>query len=423
MCDTLVSLTDGGVLFAKNSDRDPNEAQIVEWHPAADHAAGETVRATWIDLPQVAHTHAIAISRPWWMWGAEMGANEHGVVIGNEAVFTREPYADRGLLGMDLLRLALERVTNATDAVATMVDLLGAHGQGGSCSYERPGFTYHNSFLVADPDGAIVLETAGGHWATEVVRGRGRSISNGLTIDGFAESHADPLRGRLAACARRRARTEASARRATGPAALFAALRDHGEHGAPHWSRVNGALAAPCAHAGGAVTATQTTASWVADLREQPLHWVTGTAAPCTSLFKPVRVAEPAELGPEPTNHFDAATAWWDHEMLHRATLADHSALTARYGDERDRTEATWLADPPGTAEAFTAARELEASWLGDVIAASLQDRRPRWLRKKWDAWDAAAGMPTERVGPAPPLTSAGSRSGRGPTTVRAAAE
>lgn len=50
------------------------------------------------------------------MFGAEMGANEYGVVIGNEAVFSKDDYPsmnargkNNGLLGMDLLRLGLVR--------------------------------------------------------------------------------------------------------------------------------------------------------------------------------------------------------------------------------------------------------------------------------------------------------------------------
>ena len=51
MCDTLVSRTDDGILFAKNSDRDPNEAQVLRWHPAAEHEPGTEVGCTWISIP------------------------------------------------------------------------------------------------------------------------------------------------------------------------------------------------------------------------------------------------------------------------------------------------------------------------------------------------------------------------------------
>ena len=47
------------------------------------------------------------LSKPAWMWGAETGANEPGVCIGNEAVWTQladETDLTERLLGMDLVR-------------------------------------------------------------------------------------------------------------------------------------------------------------------------------------------------------------------------------------------------------------------------------------------------------------------------------
>ena len=379
MCDTLVAITGNGVLFGKNSDREPNESQLVEWHPAAVHGPGARVRCTWIEIPQVPRTHAVVVSRPWWMWGAEMGANEHGVVIGNEAVFTDQPHGDPALLGMDLLRLALERATSAAEAVSVMVALIEAHGQGGSCSAGRPRFTYHNSFLVADPTGAVVLETAGRHWATEDVTGPGRSISNGLTIPAFAAAHARNLRSRVVRAPGRRARTTSAACVAQEPGDVMAALRDHGGGTAPRYSRWNGALGGPCAHAGGLLVSTQTTASWVADLRGTPLQWATATSAPCTSLYKPVRVLEPVPGGGTPT---------------------DHAALMAHIGPARDRCEAGWLADPPPSADAFAEGDRLEDAWLSEVTgaAAGMTDRRPAWLRRHWRSLDAAAGLGSPRA-------------------------
>ena len=408
MCDTMVSLTDDGVLFAKNSDRDPNEAQVLRWYDGQDHEPGARLRCTWSEIPQASQTHRVLLSRPWWMWGAEMGANQHGVVIGNEAVFTRgarerrDKDAPSPLLGMDLVRLGLERATSAHEAVGVIIALLEEHGQGGSCSHEQPRFTYDSSFIVADAFGATVLETAGRRWATEQVVGPGRSISNGLTIPDFAARHADPVRGRVAACATRRARTEASAVAARTPADLMAALRDHGNAAGPVWSPVNGALDAPCAHAGGVVTSTQTTASWVADLRypSDVLHWVTGTSAPCTSVFKPVQVFKPLDVDPDPMpdNHFDVAYRWWRHERLHRLAVRDHAASLARFSAERDRLEAGWVADPPSGAEAFSVADQAEGRWLADLLAAKLPDRRPSWVRREWRGTDRAAGLELEVV-------------------------
>ena len=187
MCDTLVALgnstEDGHVIFGKNSDRPFNEVQLITYFPRTKYEKGNSLKCTYLEIPQVSETYAILLSQPFWMWGAEMGANEYDVVIGNEAVYTHEPLRRIGLLGMDLLRLGLERGKSAKEALEIITDLLEKYEQGGGCAYDDPSWMYHNSFIVADSKEAYILETADNWWIVEKVKSV-RSISNGITIRG-----------------------------------------------------------------------------------------------------------------------------------------------------------------------------------------------------------------------------------------------
>ena len=128
MCDTIVATqkatADGSVILAKNSDREANEAQLLKYIAKRSWGNDTTVQCTYTSIPQVKETNEIFISKPFWMWGCEMGANAHGLAIGNEAVFTKEPYEKTGLLGMDLIRLSLERCKNAYDALMLTTEFI-----------------------------------------------------------------------------------------------------------------------------------------------------------------------------------------------------------------------------------------------------------------------------------------------------------
>ena len=169
MCDTMVALgsvtADGATLFAKNSDREPNEAHELLRIPAARHAAGERVQCTYIEIPQVEETYQVLLCKPFWIWGTEMGANEHGVTIGNEAVYSKVPYGKKpGLIGMDFQRLALERSRTASQALQVITNLLGVYDQGGNCGLRHKSY-YHNSYIIADPNKR-------GYWKPLVNTGR-----------------------------------------------------------------------------------------------------------------------------------------------------------------------------------------------------------------------------------------------------------
>ncbi len=391
MCDTMVRVRDGEVLFAKNSDRDANEAQVLDWYAAASHPDGSTIETTYMEIPQVAETAAVLLSRPFWMWGAEMGANEHGVVIGNEAVFTREPTSDTGLTGMDLLRLALERARSADEAVEVIVSLLETHGQGGGCGFEDRSFTYHNSFIVADPAGATVVETAARRWATEKVDGA-RSISNGLTIEGFADRFSDRLKTRTSACRVRQPHTQRLAGSAAGLSDMASILRSHGDTTWPTYKRINGTLHMPCMHGGSDIASSVSAGSWISHLGgDGHSHWATATAAPCISLFKPVWVADPIEVAEAPEGTADESL-WWLNERLHRKVMVDPEPLAATFVPVRDHLERTWFTDPPSSREAFATHRRLLTSWI-EALPETPDDVRPRFAQKYWAKRNRAAGL------------------------------
>ena len=124
-CSTLIALKSatkqGDIIFGKNSDRPVNESQPLEYFPPADHEKGEMVQCTYIKIPEVEHTYGYIGSRPYNIFGFEHGVNEKGVIIGNEAVTGREtPELKWGLIGMDILRLALARSDSAAKAVEVL---------------------------------------------------------------------------------------------------------------------------------------------------------------------------------------------------------------------------------------------------------------------------------------------------------------
>ena len=178
MCDTLGKLGSEKSFFAKNSDRSPNEVQVLEYHQAKQGLSG-TLNCTYITVPQAKETFAVLLSRPSWMWGAEMGINEYGLCIGNEAVFTKGAYGKTGLTGMDMVRLALERCKTAKEALQFLISLLADYGQGGNCGYDHD-FFYDNAFLMMDRKELFVLETAGKQWVYKQYSAA--NISNRLSI-------------------------------------------------------------------------------------------------------------------------------------------------------------------------------------------------------------------------------------------------
>ena len=181
MCDTVGKIGNKKYysMFAKNSDRQYDEPQVMVFIDAKQNT-DKKLKTTYIEIEQVKNTHAILISKPIWMWGAEMGVNDCGVCIGNEAISTKTSKNNKeALIGMDFVRLGLERASSAKEALNVIIELLQKYGQGGNCGYNKASY-YDNSFLIMDKHELYILETVGKNYA--VKRKKAASISNCLTI-------------------------------------------------------------------------------------------------------------------------------------------------------------------------------------------------------------------------------------------------
>lgn len=199
MCDCLVVLPSqsatGRTLFAKNSDRPPGERQVLRHLPARREP--HRIRATYIEIDgHGTDTLACMLSMPEWCWGAEHGVNEAGVAVGNETIYTTaDPRAaPDALIGMDLVRLVLQRAASAREGVALLEEFIGRYGQGGSGHDTRDGQRrrpYWSSFLLADPHDAWVVETSGNIVGAMQVHDSW-AISNRTTIPSFDEEHRHP---------------------------------------------------------------------------------------------------------------------------------------------------------------------------------------------------------------------------------------
>lgn len=426
MCDTFVALgsvtKEGGVLLAKNADTEVNEAQHLLKKPGRDWPEGALLRVTHRVIPQARRTYDVVLDKSFWLYGGEIGVNEHGVAIGNEAVFSKRDSEGEGVILIDLLRLMLERAKDRHEAAALTAEMLKTYGQGGNCEL-RGNSHFDGSFIVSDRTGALVLETAGRDWATREVRDF-TSISNAYTIGtdwtetsllseagraDFGKTVGDSGPSFACGAPQRSAASHSYLERHAGQITVRTMadlLRYTGEESGYH--PAEGELPTRvCMHAGPfEARFWQATGSLISDVRgASSLVWATGTSGPDCSVFKPILFGAPMpDLGPMPRESDTPGAYWWRHERLHRRVMADYSAVIADLRPEIETLEDGFFRDAETVRDADNASKAafvdscwrsadaLEARWLAKLEKRSYHISHKAY-DSMWRRFNAAAAL------------------------------
>ena len=367
-CDTFVlpaeNTLSGSIVMAKNSDRPIGEAQALTWTDGAEHERGETVQCTYISVPQAEKTYGVLGSKPYWIWGYEMGVNEKGVMIGNEAQGSKaaENGCENELLGMDLLRFGLERGATAREAMEVITALLEEYGQNANAS-RLCDKRYENSFFIADREEIWLLETAGRMWAAQR-REEPYAVGNCYSIVqpdecsealekfahdkgwlaanerfNFAKAYTAPAARQTGAVPRMR-RLRALLEAEDEPldaVTVKAILRDHFEGTLiePRFGVSFGTFPSICMHAmtrDGSQTAASMICRWTENVGPVMRY---AYSLPCTSVYIPAYCtgALPPLMSAS-GEKFDEKSLWWLFERLATAVSADYEryAPFARIG-------------------------------------------------------------------------------------------
>ena len=358
-CDTMVVNKKyseyGKNLLAKNSDRPTGEPQPLCFYQGKEYAEGEMLQTTHTLIPQARKTYSVVGSRPYWIWGFEMGYNEKGLVIGNEAEGSRmESESEDGILGMDLLRLGLERAATAKEAISVITGLLEQYGQKANAN-PLTYRTYENTFIIVDKDECWVLETAGREWAAKQVKNM-QGVSNCYSIRqdadmlssnaekfarekrwlapdepfDFAKAYSGRLVGQPFGVPRFRRLNKLLAQSDMHDFdSLKMILRDHfdGEIIEPRFGETNGTFMSICMHMRDWAE-SETSASLLTRF-DDDLGIVARYAPvqPCLSAYIPVYMTVLPEKMESADKLFDEKSLWWQVKRLSLLVTVDEEAF------------------------------------------------------------------------------------------------
>jgi secernin len=386
MCDTIVAqpeaTADGAMLLAKNADTEVNEAQQILRFPARDYGAGTALRVTHLTIPQVPHTHEIILDRSFWAWGGEIGCNEHGVAIGNEAAFSNQTEEKDGVIAR------------------AAVEVIGAHvvefGQGGNVQM-MGNYQFDGGLLIADRREAWIVNCAGRNWvarrarSTEAISNRYQigtdwelsSLSSGGEKADFRAMFAEPAREYEAGADERESCATGLLAARRGRITMHdmaAVLRDIGDE-ATYDPTEDERSVRICMHAGPTPSRFwhATGAMITETLPNSVTVWMTGTSATDLSIFKPLFFGIPLpDAGLQPTGIDTDGTLWWRHERLHRRAMAHYREVRPEIRGEFDALERQFHADSIAARTGSPALKTEFVNWCWHQASLATD----RWIEK-----------------------------------------